>query len=227
MDKFLSYKFNSIKEFDAISSGMFCVKSEKSIIDHFSLPHIGVEVLSMSKRIMNEVMCVAEDNNIEIYYQDTDSMHIDARKDENGIDGVTKLTNIFREQYGKELVGKNLGQFHSDFSTKKAKNPESIISVESVYVGKKTYCDKLEVKYYDENKEEKIVYDFHSRMKGIPEKCILNKSELLYNNNTLAMYDDLLSGKAIEFDLLEVCKFAFKNNFTTINNKIFKRVLKF
>jgi hypothetical protein len=25
---------------------------------------------------MNEVMCLADDNNINIYYQDTDSMHI-------------------------------------------------------------------------------------------------------------------------------------------------------
>jgi hypothetical protein len=30
----------------------------------------------MSKRIMNEVICLAEDNEIEIFYQDTDSMHI-------------------------------------------------------------------------------------------------------------------------------------------------------
>ena len=30
----------------------------------------------MSKRIMNEVMCLAEDLGLNIYYQDTDSMHI-------------------------------------------------------------------------------------------------------------------------------------------------------
>ena len=38
--------------------------------------HCGVEVLSMSKRIMNEVMCLAEDIGIDIYYQDTDSIHL-------------------------------------------------------------------------------------------------------------------------------------------------------
>lgn len=31
----------------------------------------------MSKRVMNEVMCLAEDNGIDIKYQDTDSMHIE------------------------------------------------------------------------------------------------------------------------------------------------------
>ena len=30
----------------------------------------------MSKRIMNEVMCTAEDIGIDIMYQDTDSMHL-------------------------------------------------------------------------------------------------------------------------------------------------------
>lgn len=33
-------------------------------------------VLSMSKRIMNEVMCTAEDIGCKIYYQDTDSMQM-------------------------------------------------------------------------------------------------------------------------------------------------------
>ena len=33
-------------------------------------------VLSMSKRIMNEVICTAEDLNIPVFYQDTDSIHI-------------------------------------------------------------------------------------------------------------------------------------------------------
>jgi hypothetical protein len=30
----------------------------------------------MSKRIMNEVMCLAEQNKLKLYYQDTDSIHI-------------------------------------------------------------------------------------------------------------------------------------------------------
>lgn len=34
----------------------------------------------MSKRIMNEVMCLAEDMKINIMYQDTDSMQLDSDK---------------------------------------------------------------------------------------------------------------------------------------------------
>ena len=45
-------------------------------MSHYNYCHCGVEILSMSKRIMNEVMCSAEDLDLEIFYQYTDSMHI-------------------------------------------------------------------------------------------------------------------------------------------------------
>ena len=45
-------------------------------MSHFNYVHCGVEILSMSKRIMNKVFSCAYDINIKIYYQDTDSIHI-------------------------------------------------------------------------------------------------------------------------------------------------------
>ena len=51
----------------------FIVKKLKTINNHYSCPQVGVEVLSMAKRIMNEVTCSAEDNSIEMFYQDTDN----------------------------------------------------------------------------------------------------------------------------------------------------------
>ena len=50
----------------------------------------------MSKRIMNEVMCLGEDLGINIYYTDTDSMHIDK-------DGLDRLEIEFQKKYGREL----------------------------------------------------------------------------------------------------------------------------
>ena len=41
---------------------------------------LGIGILSMSKRIMNEVICLVEDLNIKIFYQDTDSMHLFEKK---------------------------------------------------------------------------------------------------------------------------------------------------
>ena len=43
----------------------------------FIITHVGVSILSMNKRRMNEVITNAEDNNIEIHHQDTNSMSID------------------------------------------------------------------------------------------------------------------------------------------------------
>ena len=51
---------------------------------------------------MNEVMCLAYDNNIGIYYQDTDSMHIENDK-------LKQLEELFEKKYDRKLIGKSLG----------------------------------------------------------------------------------------------------------------------
>ena len=45
-------------------------------MDHFNYVHCGVEILSMSKLIMNKVFDCANDGNVNIYYQDTYSIHL-------------------------------------------------------------------------------------------------------------------------------------------------------
>ena len=62
---------------DVGKNALYQVKVSKPIYDFCSNTLLGVQILSMSKRIMNEVMTTAEDLDIEIYYQDTDSMHIE------------------------------------------------------------------------------------------------------------------------------------------------------
>ena len=59
-------------------------------------------ILAMSKRIMNEVMTLAEDLKINVYYQDTDSLHIESDK-------LDELRTVFKSKYNRELIGKNLG----------------------------------------------------------------------------------------------------------------------
>jgi hypothetical protein len=52
------------------------IEVEKICADNsFNRGHIGCAILSISKRIMNEVFDVANDNNYPIYYTDTDSLH--------------------------------------------------------------------------------------------------------------------------------------------------------
>ena len=46
----------------------------------------------MSKRIMNEVMCLAFDIGCHIYYQDTDCIHIE-------VDDFPKLIEAYKNKY--------------------------------------------------------------------------------------------------------------------------------
>jgi ribosomal protein S8 len=76
LDKYCFKNSAKIKEINQISRNMYQIKVCNSIADFATNTLLGVQILSMSKRIMNEVMCTAEDLGIEIFYQDTDSMHI-------------------------------------------------------------------------------------------------------------------------------------------------------
>jgi hypothetical protein len=69
-----------ITEINQINDNLYQIKVTKPIYDFNTNTLLGVQVLSMSKRIMNEVMTTAEDLDIKIFYQDTDSMHIEKDK---------------------------------------------------------------------------------------------------------------------------------------------------
>jgi hypothetical protein len=98
LDNFVDKHYNKISSYEALCGNSnnfktYKVKVEKGINEHFNNAACGVEVLAMSKRIMNEVMCLAEDNGIDIYYQDTDSMHLTERY-------IDTLAANFKETYG-------------------------------------------------------------------------------------------------------------------------------
>ncbi|ELP93868.1 hypothetical protein EIN_176950 [Entamoeba invadens IP1] len=107
-DRYLKKNFTLVKSMYDISDNIRCFETNKPFDDFYVPNLIGVQILSMSKRIMNEVMCLAEDLNIDIYYQDTDSVHIDKNK-------IELLEQKYKEIYGKTLRGGELEQFHPDF----------------------------------------------------------------------------------------------------------------
>lgn len=153
------------------------VKTSKHISNHAMYCHVGANILSVSKRVMNEVMCLAEDKGIDIYYQDTDSMHIDDDK-------LPILAEEFKQRYGRELVGKGMGQFHNDFSFTGAK-----YSVELLALGKKTYIDIVECS----DEKGNIKYEEHYRFKGIPKLAIIEKAKEL-DIPILELYKNLKYG---------------------------------
>ena len=193
------------------------VKSVKTLVSHFNIAQVGTMILAWSKRIMNEVMTTAEDNGLEIYYQDTDSMHI---KDCD----IPILSQKFKEKYGRELIGKNMGQFHSDFDLPGCKD---IVATNSIFLGKKSYIDKLR----GVNKQTgEYEIGYHVRMKGIPNSCILYAAKKEGYNNIYEFYEALLSGKSIVVDLTNEgykANFKLHSNYNVETLDIFKRTLSF
>ena len=184
MYHFISINHNQISEIIKLHDcNKYLVKNKTAINDHSNACHIGSEILSMSKRIMNEIMCLAEDLDIEIYYQDTDSMHIENDK-------IELLSNEFKKKYNRELIGKKLGQFHSDFEPIKrdivgkmtgkpvydvitkeiiCQQFDAKYAVETIILGKKAYIDLVEYT------NGEIVP--HCRMKGIRSEVVEIKAK--------------------------------------------------
>ena len=106
----------------------------------------------------------ASDIDVKIYYQDTDSIHLN-------YDDVDTVAKRYKEKYGLESVGEDLGNFHIDFSMDKSNS--EIYAVESLFLGKKTYIDILE----PTDKDGNTINSEHIRMKGIPTSCIQSYAE--------------------------------------------------
>ena len=132
-EKYISYNYNYIDSVIEVH-GKYYIKKVESIFSHFNYLNCGVETLNMSKMIMNKVFSCADDCDITIYYQDTDSTHLN-------YEDVDKHEHRYIEKYGSELVGEELGHFHIDFSMDKA-NTE-IYAIDSFFLGNKTYIDSL------------------------------------------------------------------------------------
>jgi len=215
-EKYVIRNYNYIKEATLLANGNYMkVKIIKTIDNHFNNVHIGVSILAQSKTIMYEVMCLAEDLNIDIYYTDTDSMHIDSTK-------INYLAEKFSEKYGRELIGKHMGQFHTDFDLDGAVG--DINAIESIFLGKKCYIDKISG--FDKNGKNLI--DYHIRMKGVSTDCIIDKGNKEYDGNYIEMFDKLFKGDTLEFNLL-ACKpsFEMRKDMTIRSRKQFKRRVSF
>ena len=162
---------------------------------------------------------------------------------------LNKLSDLYQSKYKRELIGKKLGQFHSDFQSI-GDSKEMPIAQNSIFVGKKTYIDQL----YDRKEKTKA---FHCRAKGIPTDVLVTtankrypkliqcqlKNGLVYPKSDdlgsksdnekkcsiFQLYTDLYEGKEVEFNLCEGSApcFDMKSNFSIETKNKFTRKLKF
>ena len=206
LDKYLIKNSAKVISYIQVNKNLYAIKVGQQIDTFYTNTLLGVQILSMSKRIMNEVMCTAEDIGIKIYYQDTDSMHIQKNK-------IDDLAEEYKKRYGRELIGKNLGQFHNDFD-----EVENGYAYKSIFVGKKMYVDML--------KNEKDESGIHYRMKGVNLDCVKLYSEE-NNCEIFDIYNKLYNDDEITFDLLKAkpC-FKMNDNQTVTNLLNFDRTIK-
>ena len=235
VEDYIRRRYNYIKEITGTDGQNRCIAKEvKPYNKHFSFVHFGVNILSMSKRIMNEVICLCEDLKIPVFYQDTDSIHIHESK-------LNTLAQEFKKRYNRELIGKQLGQFHSDFQSF-GSTKEMPVAVRSIFVMKKTYIDQLK------NQAGEIA--FHIRMKGVVPDVIVEKANQMFPNDILCeyrdgfvypidsvsnneeysifhLYKDLYDGQVIEFDLATSKlkpSFDLKNFQVSTNDSFIRRI---
>ena len=135
------------------------------------------------------------------------------------------LADAFRVKYGRELIGKGLGQFHTDFDLDGCTD---IYSENFIGLGKKSYIDCL-VGTDEQTGEKKR--GFHIRLKGVPNGSILAECKRR-KCNPYELYQKMHNGEAITFNLLkdeygDRVRFEKTKTSTMITKKRFERVIQF
>ena len=178
----------------------------------------GSNVLSMSKCVMQTLTSTVEDLaeqhglNPHIYYTDTDSIHVVGKL-------IEEARPIYKEKYGRELIGKGLCQFHNDFDVPKnfiKEDKEKGVPAEEVLgsneywgVGKKAYSDHLIGTMGSEGD--------HNRLKAIPSECIKVED-----------YPKLYQGETIHYNILGFGKVSFEyKNGEVLSRKVMTRDISF
>lgn len=206
-DIFIYNNFNQLINQEKLANqSIFTINNNG--IGHKNMAHIGGMILSMARRIMNEVMSLANQLNIHLLYQDTDSMHVvdNLSSDRLYCDKLSLLEDEYARLYNRKLIGEELGQFGHEF---KYPGHNNIYSTRSIILGKKAYMDVvggINTKNGNFETFERV------RMKGI-NSFAMNE----YANNYTQLYQRLLDGEKITFDLAygNGVVFKFDNVVTT------------
>lgn len=194
---------------------IYRVEMYNSISQHTNYAHIGSVILDMSKRIMNEVMQLADDEGIMVVYTDTDSMHLPAHE-------LETLAEKYKIKYGGDLLGKGLGQFSSDFEVNKPKEEIDMepVATDSYFMGKKVYYDEIQYNTNGATIES-------TRMKGVSDGAIEYYTQV-NDCKRKDVYERLYQGEEIEFDLTKAgtVRFIKRKDMSIVTKTNFKRRIK-
>lgn len=225
IDNYKQYIYDHFSTIRSIEPNTFNVKITKQSYDNsYSLNYVASSILSMSKRLMNEVFSVMNDEKMHVYYTDTDSIHM-LQKD------VLQLGKKYNEAHGRDLIGKNLGQFHTDFEMEGCKD---VFSIKHIPIQPKMYLDVLQG---TDEKTGEVKYDTHVRIKGITQAGIKNQIDTIMKKErlneidaTTELFNRIRDGKRIKFIMNPTefnVSFEFdKDGISTRKTREFVRVVK-
>ena len=194
---FFENNMNKIIEETEINN-MRIILTKEEIKDQYSLNLINVQILSMCDRIMNEIICLAEDLGINIYHQNIDSVHIEYSQ-------IPKLEKEYEKIYGKKLIGDQLGQLHIDLDpyifNNGIKNNFSL-SKKLIVIDNFVYINQLfNINSGTENDEN--LDNYHIRLNGrISKKDILSITNK-FGVNPLELYMKLFNEEELNFKLFD------------------------
>ena len=171
-EKWLANVHMTVRQVEYIpDSNVAAITRDKPMSPHKNLAHLGVMILSVSKRIMQRFLSASDRYS---FYTDTDCIQYDARF-------ADELRGAFPNSFGK-----NLGQLGNEWS-------ENIQSVRSIYVGRKAYLHVLK------NVETGELHAEY-RLKGIPHAAIRYKAGDTVDG-LVRLYEQLLTGVPVQFNL--------------------------
>jgi hypothetical protein len=192
LDTYEQYVYNNFGLIESYELTKFnCKITLRNFDTSFNLNFIGSAILSMSKRIMNEVFSTMGELKIPMLYSDTDSLHCFASD-------VKPLSEAFLKKYGRTLEGDGLSQFKCDFKlVVNGKKMKDVVSVRNIIIASKVYMDIL--RGVDDNGV--FHYGTHYRVKGATYSGVVHEIErrmALKNMSsitaTLDLYRDLKNG---------------------------------
>jgi hypothetical protein len=149
-------------------------------------PHLGCMILEMSKRIVNEVFGICRQLKVPVYYSDTDSLLLPQIC-------VPAVKAEFKFQFGRELIGKAMGQLHSDFDLSYVSANGDIAKASNVYAekavfyDKKVYCTEL----VGTKSDGSVVRAPHFRMKGFNKEAIVKTAKERFGGDMIKLYEHI------------------------------------
>ena len=181
--KYIRRNWDNITYYTDKGRGQYRIKMNTPD-DSFNLGHIGTTILSMSKRIMNELQDLTNEMKILTFYGDTDSSFIQNSE-------ILRLDTEYKKRYGRPLLGDDLQQMQYDFSLYDVKK-QNIKATKAIFLGKKSYCCFIE----GDGKSK-----FHYKLKGVSVHSIQAKANAEFNGDIYEMYKSMSSGQATTFIL--------------------------